>query len=70
MRQIADLLAEQSVFAGLDASDLQFIAGCGVNTSFASGDFLLREGDPRRRSTCCGPGASRCRRSPRPAEPS
>jgi CRP-like cAMP-binding protein len=46
MRSVADLLAVLPVFEGLDDATLRFIAGCGVNTRFAPGDFLLREGEP------------------------
>jgi len=45
VKSIADLLAEQSVFAGIAPEMLALIAGCGVNTHFAPGRHLLREGD-------------------------
>ncbi len=46
MKSIADLLAEQPTFAGLPMDALELIAGCGVNTGFEAGQYLLREGDP------------------------
>lgn len=45
MKSIAELLAEQPSFAGLDAAALALIAGCGVNTGFGTGEYLLREGE-------------------------
>jgi CRP-like cAMP-binding protein len=46
MKTIADLIAEESFFQGLDQSSLDFVAGCGRNVHFASGDRILTEGDP------------------------
>lgn len=46
MRSIADLLTAQPVFDGLDDATMALIAGCGVNTRFAAGEHLLREGEP------------------------
>jgi CRP/FNR family cyclic AMP-dependent transcriptional regulator len=46
MQSIADVLADQPVFAGLDEPTMATIAGCGVNTGFATGEYLLREGQP------------------------
>jgi CRP/FNR family cyclic AMP-dependent transcriptional regulator len=46
MRSIADLLAALPVFEGLDDTTMELIAGCGVNTQFATGEYLMREGEP------------------------
>lgn len=46
MKTIADVLAEQRLFEGLDPEALALLAGCGVNTGFDAGEYLLREGDP------------------------
>jgi CRP-like cAMP-binding protein len=46
MRTIADLLATLPLFEGLDDATLRLVAGCAVNTRFATGEFLLREGEP------------------------
>ena len=45
VRSIQDLLAGHEFFAGLEPEQLAFIAGCGVNTRFARGTYLFREGD-------------------------
>jgi CRP-like cAMP-binding protein len=46
MRSLADLLAELPAFAGLDDEATRLVAGCGVNTRFAAGQYLMREGEP------------------------
>lgn len=46
MKSIADVLAEQRLFEGLDPEAFALLAGCGVNTGFEAGEYLLREGDP------------------------
>lgn len=46
MRAIRDLLAEQADLAGLPDSDLELMAGCGVNIVCSPGETLAREGDP------------------------
>jgi CRP/FNR family transcriptional regulator, cyclic AMP receptor protein len=39
------LVAESPVFAGLDQTYLELIAGCGRNSGFEAGQYLFREGD-------------------------
>jgi CRP/FNR family transcriptional regulator, cyclic AMP receptor protein len=46
MRTLDALIVESPVFAGLDHDRLELVAGCGLNTTFAAGDRLFREGDP------------------------
>ncbi|MGD0833480.1 MAG: cyclic nucleotide-binding domain-containing protein [Candidatus Dormibacteria bacterium] len=46
MNTIADLIAKEEFFAGLDQSTLEFVAGCGRNVRFAAGDRILTEGEP------------------------
>ena len=46
MQMLDELLAESPVFAGLEPSWLELIAGCAQNVVFAEGDVLFREGDP------------------------
>ena len=46
MRTIDQLIADAPVFAGLERSQLELIAGCGHNEHVAAGTLLLREGDP------------------------
>jgi len=46
MRRLEDLIAEAPVFAGLDRSHLEFIAGCGSNEHGDAGRYLFREGEP------------------------
>jgi CRP-like cAMP-binding protein len=46
MKTIADLLAEQPVFAGLPPDMLAVIGACGINTHFVPGQLLFREGSP------------------------
>ena len=45
MERIESLLAEVPVFAGLGASALETVAGCGQNVHFDAGALLFREGD-------------------------
>ena len=46
MDTIADLISEHSFFRGLERADLEFLAGCGRNVHFSSGERILAEGDP------------------------
>jgi CRP/FNR family cyclic AMP-dependent transcriptional regulator len=46
MKLIADLLAEHEFFRGLDQPALDFVAGCGRNAHFDSGERMLSEGGP------------------------
>jgi CRP/FNR family transcriptional regulator, cyclic AMP receptor protein len=43
---IRDLLAEQPVLRGLEAGDLDLMAGCGRNDVIEPGGFLAREDEP------------------------
>jgi CRP/FNR family transcriptional regulator, cyclic AMP receptor protein len=43
---IDQLLQHAPVFAGLEHSQLEFIAGCARNVTFAADHRLFREGDP------------------------
>jgi CRP-like cAMP-binding protein len=43
---IEELIAQAPIFAGLEASHLDLIAGCARNAHLAAGAFLLREGAP------------------------
>jgi len=45
VRRLDALIAESPVFAGLRADQLELIAGCGRNVTFAAGEQLFREGD-------------------------
>jgi CRP/FNR family cyclic AMP-dependent transcriptional regulator len=45
MRTIEQYLPDHPFFAGLDESQLALVAGCATNVSFASGEFLFREGE-------------------------
>ncbi len=45
MKTIADEVAEQAVFQGIDPAYRELIAGCGQNRSFRDGAFLMREGE-------------------------
>jgi CRP/FNR family cyclic AMP-dependent transcriptional regulator len=46
MRTLEELLADGPVFAGLERSQLELIAGCAQNVGFTRGDRIFREGDP------------------------
>ena len=46
MQTIDQLIAGVPVFAGLERSQLELIAGCGHNEHVPEGTLLLREGDP------------------------
>lgn len=48
MKTIADLIAEHSFFQGLDQDSLDFVAGCGRNVHYATGDRILTQGEPAR----------------------
>jgi CRP/FNR family cyclic AMP-dependent transcriptional regulator len=45
MKTLDAVVAESPVFAGLDQSYLELVAGCGENTGFEAGQYLFREGD-------------------------
>jgi CRP-like cAMP-binding protein len=45
MKTIADLIAEEELFQGLDKEALEFVAGCGSNVHFAPEDRILTEGE-------------------------
>jgi len=42
---IADLLGETEFLSGLDPATVSFIAGCGQNVHFDTGDYLFRESE-------------------------
>ncbi len=46
MQTIDQLIAQASVFAGLEPAQLELIAGCAMNEHVEGGMLLLREGDP------------------------
>jgi CRP/FNR family cyclic AMP-dependent transcriptional regulator len=46
MKGLEELIADASVFAGLDPSALALIAGCAGNDHFRGGAYVFREGDP------------------------
>jgi CRP/FNR family transcriptional regulator, cyclic AMP receptor protein len=46
MRTLDELLAEVPALAGLAAEQRELIAGCAANAAFASGEYLMREGEP------------------------
>ncbi len=46
MKTIAELIAEQRFFRGLDRDGLDLIAGCGRNVHFAPGERILTAGEP------------------------
>ncbi|AOS97943.1 Cyclic nucleotide-binding domain protein [Microbulbifer aggregans] len=46
MKTIAERLQEHGFFQGLPREQQNFIAGCGENSVFQSGDYLAREGEP------------------------
>ena|SRR5271167_717398 len=45
MQTLDELIAASPVFAGMPATHLELIAGCGANERFAAGAYLFREGD-------------------------
>jgi len=45
VQTIEQLLAEAKAFNGMSSEHLELIAGCAQNTTFADGDYLMREGD-------------------------
>jgi CRP/FNR family transcriptional regulator, cyclic AMP receptor protein len=49
MRSIAELTTGSPAFAGLDARQLDLIAGCGATARFAAGELLFRAGEPAER---------------------
>jgi CRP/FNR family transcriptional regulator, cyclic AMP receptor protein len=46
VRTLDELLADVPALAGLAAEQRELIAGCAKNVTFASGDYLMREGEP------------------------
>jgi len=46
METIDAVLRSVPLFAGLEPSALELVAGCGSNVHFDGGDVLFREGDP------------------------
>ncbi len=44
IKDIRDLLDEHPFFEGLGAEYIDFIAGCGRNETFDSGEYIFREG--------------------------
>ena len=46
MQTIDQLIASAPVFAGLERSQLELIAGCGVLTHRDANEYIQREGDP------------------------
>ncbi len=49
MQTIDRLIAQASVFTGLDSKHLEVIAGCAANEHVERGTLLLREGEPAHR---------------------
>jgi CRP/FNR family transcriptional regulator, cyclic AMP receptor protein len=49
VQTLDELIVRSPVFAGLRASQLELIAGCGVNERFAAGSYLFREGQDANR---------------------
>lgn len=45
IREIAEILTGQPVFAGFDAETMALLAGCARNERFAPGSMIFREGD-------------------------
>jgi CRP/FNR family cyclic AMP-dependent transcriptional regulator len=45
VQTLDQLIAQAPTFAGLGSSQLELIAGCGVNKHVEAGSYLLREGD-------------------------
>jgi CRP-like cAMP-binding protein len=45
LQTLDQLIADVPVFAGLEAAQLELIAGCGANERIDPGQFLLREGE-------------------------
>ena len=45
MRTLDELLSDVPALADLSAEHREVIAGCGVNVTFASGAYLMREGE-------------------------
>lgn len=46
MRTLEDLISSSTVFAGMQPSHLELIAGCARNQHVAQDSLLLREGEP------------------------
>ncbi len=46
MQELDALISQSPTFAGLEAGQLQLIAGCAHNQHVKAGTMLLREGDP------------------------
>jgi len=49
MQRIDELIAQATVFEGLEREQLEVIAGCGRNEHVAGGTMLFRQGDPAER---------------------
>jgi CRP/FNR family cyclic AMP-dependent transcriptional regulator len=49
MKTIDEEIAETAMFAGLEPSQLEFIAGCARNERVPAGTVLMREGEPANR---------------------
>jgi CRP-like cAMP-binding protein len=45
VRTLDELLADVPALAGLAAEQRELIAGCAMNVTFASGEYLMREGE-------------------------
>ena len=45
MKNLENILAEHSIFKGIDYRYIKFIAACASNVTFAAGDYIFREGD-------------------------
>jgi CRP-like cAMP-binding protein len=46
MQTLDEVIAQSPVFAGLEADDLELIAGCAQNVGFEEGRLLFRENEP------------------------
>jgi CRP-like cAMP-binding protein len=46
MHTLDELIVQSPVFDGLDALQLELVAGCGKNVGVEAGERLFREGDP------------------------
>ena len=44
LKSIADLIKDNSFFAGMNAEYLDLISGCGANETYQAGEYLFREG--------------------------
>jgi CRP/FNR family cyclic AMP-dependent transcriptional regulator len=46
MREIKDFLQELRFFDGLDIDKIEYVAGCGQNMHFRTGEYIGKEGEP------------------------